>query len=200
MTLPRPPILVSPQGQGVFLKNVQLSWRDPGIANYNQATQWHVTLSPGGFVSDVASPSTNVTVSGPLLFRTKYTWTVQASNKFGTSKVSSAGFTTIDPPSPKNLSPSNRAGFIAVVLSWVDPGAEMGLPALEYQIQLSGPLPTGEGPSPVQFVCQTTNFNVPIVLLPSSVYTWQVSSQYPPLNSILSLSNPTSAQFMTLSA
>jgi hypothetical protein len=202
MTLPRPPVLVSPLGTagggGIPIQNVQLSWRDPGIPNYNQATKCHVTLSPGNFVSDVVSPSTNVAVNKVLFFGTNYDWTAQAFNDYGASAVSSANFRTLDPLPPTNLSPKGEINvLVPLTLTWIDSGAQMGSPALQFEIQLSGTFGSGTT-SPQRFVVQQANFTVPIALLPAHPYSWQVRSQYPPAGSQSGLSIPTSAQFQTI--
>jgi hypothetical protein len=200
MTLPRPPVLLSPlglgDGEGVPIQNVQLSWRDPGIPNYNQATTWQVNLTPGGFASESAAPSTEIALNEVLLFGTSYEWSAQAFNEQGSSGMASTSFRTLDPPAPTHLSPNNQSNIVVpVVLTWIDPGAEMGSPALHFNIQVSGTFAAGTA-SPLRFTVQQGNFTVPEVLVQDSTYTWEVSSQYPP-GSTSSLSLASVAAFTT---
>jgi hypothetical protein len=177
MTFPRQPVMVSPLGGATGIKNVELSWNDPGIPNYNKATRYHVTLSPGNFVSDVVPPSTNVTLSEVLFFDNSYVWTAQAINDHGASVVSSANFRTPPPPSPTYLSPNNDTSIIPVIFNWVDVGAQMGSPALQFEIVLSGNFPEGVS-GPQTWVTQQGNFTCPIALLFGAPYTWQLRGEY----------------------
>jgi hypothetical protein len=200
MTLPRPLTQLSagPEGNApIPIQNVTLQWHDPGIADYNRATSYHVTVSPAAFVADVNS-TTSVVISTLLLFGTEYDWTVQGANSHGVSRTASASFRTMEPPPPTNLSPSNNASNIVqpVTFNWVDAGVALGAHALQFDFQISGLFPAGT-PSPQAFVVQATNFTLPFPLLDLEPYTWQVSSQYNPPDSITGLSVPSVAQFET---
>lgn len=199
MTLPRAPVQMAPQGGGNAIRDPVLQWRDPGVPNYNQGTKYAVTFPPS-FQSEIAAPATSVVVSQVLYFGASYGWTVQAINEHGSSPLSSATFSTQGPPAPTNLSPSNEVNVIVpATLTWIDVGAQLGSPALQFQLQIyQGTLEAPLG-SPQPFVTQQSNFTVPLLLIAGQTYTWSVTAQYPPPGSISGLSLPSSpAQFLTL--
>jgi hypothetical protein len=105
---------------------------------------------------------------------------VQAINDEGASGISQAGFSTIIGPSPTDLSPNNRDDIqVPVTLSWVDPGAEIGIPALEFEGMFF--LDPSLGPSaPLTFNCQQPSFQVPANVSINTRYFWQVRSKYAP--------------------
>ena len=186
MTLPRAPVQMAPQGGGNAIRDPVLQWRDPGVPNYNQATKYAVTFPPS-FQSEVAAPATSVIVSQVLYFGASYRWTVQAINEHGSSPVSSATFSTQGPPAPTNLSPNNAVNvIIPATLTWIDVGAQLGSPALQFQLQIYQGILEAPSGSPQPFVTQQSNFTVPLGLTPGQTYTWSVTAQYPPLGSLSS--------------
>jgi hypothetical protein len=186
MTHPHPPLLIAPAdgSQHVPAHDLTLSWKDSGIPNYNQATAFRIILSPGdpngSSIPQMAAPSTSCLVRYNLYFNFSYHWSVQAINDEGASGISQAGFSTIIGPSPTDLSPNNRDDIqVPVTLSWVDPGAEIGIPALEFEGMFF--LDPSLGPSaPLTFNCQQPSFQVPANVSINTRYFWQVRSKYPP--------------------
>jgi|SRR5271166_4953359 len=194
MLQPRPPISLSPSGSQVPIQNVQLSWQDPGVTNYNRATKYHLSLTPGDLTADIAAPSTTFTIPHSLFFETPYQWSVQSINDHGASAPSTASFFTIMPPPPTNLAPNTQNVIQPVTFSWTDPGVLMGSPALEFEVQVSGIFADGH-PSPQTFHFQQPGFTFPFVILAGSNSTWEVRSKYPAASSAFQWSGFSQAQF-----
>jgi hypothetical protein len=190
MTVPRPPQLISPigigDGSGSPIQQVSLTWRDPGIANYNQAATFNVILFPGDPrgtpIPQIISPATSYLIPYNLFYDFTYAWSVQGVNDHGASAMSSINFNTRLGPPPTRLEPNNREDVaIPVSLTWIDPGAKIGSPALEFEIEITGLFTDS---STKTFKTQQTNFTVPQELFPANRYHWKVRGHYPPPDSI----------------
>lgn len=205
MTQPRLPISLSPvgtgSGSGIPIVNVELGWEDHGVPGYNQATKFIVSLLPnsGSPIPEILSPQTTYTIPNHLLFQQNYQWSVQSVNDHGSSMIANATFVTVDMPPPTNLAPNETdTVLVPVVLTWVDPGAEMGNPALQFEIQITGVFDNPGILITKTFHCQQSSFTVPEVLFPDERYKWSVKSCFVlPVTNPVNCTIPSEAQFAT---
>ncbi|WP_203914048.1 FG-GAP repeat domain-containing protein [Rhizocola hellebori] len=118
--------------------SASLTWRRPASAPSGSITSYTITASPGGATTTAPGTTTSATINN-LTNGTTYTFTMTATNSYGTSMPSapSNSVTPIAPTPPG--APSNVtavAGYAAATVSWSTPPSN-GSPITGYTVTSS---------------------------------------------------------------
>jgi plastocyanin len=134
-----PPPPGAPTGVAATPGNGQatVTWTAPGSSGGGPITGYSITVSPGGTVVRSSGLTTSAVVSG-LTNGTSYTFTVTATNDYGTSAPSAASAPVIPatvPGPPQSVTATATDGMATI--TWSAPAADGGRPVTGYAVTSS---------------------------------------------------------------